>query len=167
MTPPTASHPGNQRWREHRASYRPPREPLDPRRYAVDLVGERDAKSFLLAHHYSKSFPASRVRVGLYRTDHITRSELVGVAVFSVPMTQAVITRWTGLPPHLGVELGRLVLLDEIEGNAETWSLARAFKLLGANLPDVQAIVSFSDPMQRGVPRFRPGRRTGRYGCRS
>lgn len=140
---------GNQRWRQHRASYRPAREPIDPRRYAVDLVVESDAKRFVCSHHYSRSFPAARLRVGLYRTDPITRSELVGVAVFSVPMTQAVITRWTGLPPHLGVELGRLVLLDEVEGNAETWFLARAFKLLGANLPDVQAIVSFSDPMQR------------------
>lgn len=140
---------GNQRWREHRASYRPPREPLDPRRYAVDLVAENDAKRFVCAHHYSRSFPASRLRVGLYRTAPVAPAELVGVAVFSVPMTQSVIPRWTGLPAKQGVELGRLVLLDEIEGNAETWLLARAFKLLGAALPDVQAVVSFSDPMQR------------------
>jgi hypothetical protein len=140
---------GNQRWREHRASYRPPREPINPRRYAVDLVAENDAKRFVCTHHYSMAFPASRVRVGLYRTKPVARAELVGVAVFSVPMTQAVITRWTGLPPSRGVELGRLVLLDEVEGNAETWFLARAFRLLGATLPEVHAIVSFSDPMQR------------------
>jgi hypothetical protein len=140
---------GNQRWREHRASYRPPREPLDPRCYAVDLVSEKDAKAFVCRHHYSCSFPASRLRVGLYRARPATRAELVGVAVFSVPMTQAVITRWTGLPPSRGVELGRLVLLDEVEGNAETWFLARAFRLLAATLPEVHAVVSFSDPMQR------------------
>lgn len=140
---------GNQRWREHRASYRPPREPIDPRRYAVDLVAENDAKRFVCTHHYSRSFPASRLRVGLYRHRPIARAELVGVAVFSVPMTQSVIPRWTGLAPSSGIELGRLVLLDEIEGNAETWFLAGAFKLLGTHLPEVQAIVSFSDPMQR------------------
>lgn len=33
---------GNQRWRQHRTSYRPPREPIDPRRYAVDSVAEAD-----------------------------------------------------------------------------------------------------------------------------
>jgi hypothetical protein len=140
---------GNQRWRERRACYRPPREPLDPRRYAVELVGERDAKLFVTAHHYSQSFPASRLRVGLYRNYPAAKAELVGVAVFSVPMTQSVIPRWTGLEPARGVELGRLVLLDEVEGNGESWFLARAFRLLGEHLPQVQAIVSFSDPMQR------------------
>ena len=141
---------GNQRWRERRTSYRPPREPIDPRRYAVDTVAEADAKAFVCLHHYSASYPASRCRVGLYRTAAPgVRSELVGVAVFSVPMTQAVIPRWTGLPASQGIELGRLVLRDEVEGNAESWFLARAFRILAATLPEVQAIVSFSDPMQR------------------
>jgi len=140
---------GNQRWRQHRTSYRPPREPIDPRRYAVDTAAEVDAKAFVCRHHYSMSYPASRCRVGLYRTAPGVRPELVGVAVFSVPMTQAVITRWTGLPANQGIELGRLVLLDEVEGNAESWFLARAFRILATTLPEVQAIVSFSDPMQR------------------
>ena len=42
---------GNQRWRQHRASYRPAREPIDPRRYCVDLVAESDAKRFVCNHH--------------------------------------------------------------------------------------------------------------------
>jgi hypothetical protein len=141
----------NQRWRERRESYRPAAEPIDPRRYGVDLIAERDAKDFVIRHHYSASYPAARLRVGLFRAGLFgsVKSELVGVAVFSVPMQGAVISHWTGQAPESGVELGRLVLRDEVEGNGESWFLARAFRLLASELPAVKAVVSFSDPLRR------------------
>ena len=43
----------SQRWRDRRESYRPAGEPINPRLYEVaELAGDREAKAFILAHHY-------------------------------------------------------------------------------------------------------------------
>jgi len=43
----------SQRWRERRESYRPAGEPINPSLYEVaELAGDREAKEFILAHHY-------------------------------------------------------------------------------------------------------------------
>ena len=98
--------PVSQRWRSQRASYRPAGEPIDPRRYEVaPIATDNPAKAFVVAHHYSASFPAARARFGLYRG-----GELVGVAVLSQPMRDEVLA---GLPgdraerAELGRHLGR------------------------------------------------------------
>lgn len=134
-----------QRWRARRDSYRPVGEPIDVRAYGVEAIDELPAKRFVTRHHYSATFPAARVRVGLFRL-----RELVGVAVFSVPMSQAVIPRRLGQRPEHGIELGRFVLLDDVPANGETWFLARAFRVLREEAPEVQAVVAHADP----VPRF-------------
>jgi hypothetical protein len=64
-------------------------------------------------------------------------------------MNQRTVPRWLGVDPAEGLELGRLVLLDEVPGNGESWFVARAFALLHEHLPDIQAVVSFADPMPR------------------
>ena len=49
----------SQRWRDRRESYRPAGEPINPRLYEVaELAGDREAKAFILAHHYSLSYRA-------------------------------------------------------------------------------------------------------------
>ena len=139
-----------QRWNRRRDSYRPAGEVIDTARYGVELLAEADAKAFVKRHHYSGSYPAARLRVGLYRSrGPFQRAELVGAAVYSVPMSQRVIPKWTGLAPSEGVELGRLVLLDDVEGNGETWFLARAMALVRSELPAVRAVLSCSDPVKR------------------
>ena len=53
----------SQRWRERRESYRPAGEPINPGLYEVaELAGDREAKTVILAHHYSVSYPSARVR---------------------------------------------------------------------------------------------------------
>lgn len=141
--------PACQRWRDQRGSYRPAGEPIDPTSYGVEPIAEKLAKGFVCRHHYSASFPAARFRVGLFHTVPFFAPKLVGVAVFSVPPSQAVIPKWTGLLPHQGVELGRFVLLDDVPANGESWFLARALRLLSQSLSDVRAVLSFSDPMPR------------------
>ena len=131
-----------ERWRDRRDSYRPAGERIDPSAYSVDLVDERTAKRFVTAHHYSGSYPAARARVGLF-----CGRALVGVAVFSVPVNVATVARYSTAAD--GVELGRLVLLDEVPANGETWFLARAFRALRIEKPSVGAVVSYSDPVPR------------------
>lgn len=139
-----------QRWREQRGTYRPAGEPIDPSRYGVDLVEEREARAFVKQHHYSGTYPAARVRVGLYRSRSWITPELVGCAIFSVPMQPRVWGRYTpGLSAGAGVELGRFVLLDDVPANGETWFLSRALGLLRVALPNVRAVLSYSDPMRR------------------
>jgi hypothetical protein len=134
----------NQRWHTGRDRYRPPGEVINTREYDVEpIASDSVARDFVCRHHYSASFPAARWRHGLYRS-----GELVGVAVFSVPMSKAVITgTFKGLEFNDGVELGRFVLLDEVPGNGETWMLGRCFDLLKRE--GIAGVVSFSDPMPR------------------
>jgi hypothetical protein len=134
--------PAVQRWRTRRASYRPAGEPIATHRFEVAPIDEDNpAKRFVVAHHYSASYPAARRRFGLYRGD-----ELVGVAVFSVPASSTVLA---GLPgdDQERAELGRFVLLDHVPANGETWFLGRAFELLRRE--GFASVVSFSDPHPR------------------
>ncbi len=127
-----------QRWRERRGIYRPLGEPIRTAEYDVAEIDERAAKDFVTTHHYSGRYPAARWRFGL-----ATRGELVGVAVFSVPFPNAVGA--LGLDRET-VELGRLVLLDEVPSNGESWFLARCFAAVRHRAP---AVLSFSDPERR------------------
>lgn len=131
-----------QRWRLGLDSYRPAGETIVTRDYEVHSThSDTTARRFVEAHHYSGSYPAARLRVCLTRGD-----ELVGVAVFSQPPSQAALD---AALPFSGerVELGRFVLLDDVPANGESWFLARAFKL--ARLAGFEAVVAHSDPEPR------------------
>ncbi|WP_233417053.1 Mom family adenine methylcarbamoylation protein [Halovulum marinum] len=141
----------SQRWRERRAKFVPDAGTFDPACFSVDVIScAREAKPFVIEHHYSGSFPATRLSCGLFRNGPGGRAELVGVAAFAVPMNNAAIPKHTGLEDAAaGVDLGRLVLLDDVEGNAESWFVARAFRLLRCEKRTVQSVIAYSDPLRR------------------
>lgn len=131
-----------QRWRDGKSTYRPRGETIRTADYEVVATdSDTIARAFIERHHYSRSYPAARERYLLMRG-----GALVGVAVYSVPPSEAVLER---LPcdPSAGVELGRLVLLDDVPGNGESWFVARTHELLRAS--GYEAIVSHSDPVPR------------------
>lgn len=135
-----------QRWSERRGSWRSVHEGgFDRRRYEVAPVAETEARAFVSRHHYSGSYPASRLRYGLYES----RGPLVGVAVLSVPVRAAVLTSvFPSLTPYReSLELGRFVLLDRVPANAESWFLGHLFRL--AERDGLRGVVSFSDPVAR------------------
>ncbi len=133
----------NQRWRHGRDSYRPAGEPIATHLYEVaPIAADNGPKAFVIEHHYSGTYPAARFRFGLYR-----RGQLVGVAVFSHPCNNKVLTSVFPGDPLLSVELGRFVLLDDVEANGETWFLARSFE--GLRRESIEGVVSFSDPVAR------------------
>ena len=138
-----------QRWNHGRDSYRPQGEPIDTSRYGVELLegkgSDTTAAGFVRTHHYSGTYPAAVVRVGLYRM-----KELVGVCVFGVPAQKAAIPKWTGHPASDGVVLSRFVLLDDVPANGETWFLGRAFEALVQVRENCKVVLSYADP----VPRF-------------
>lgn len=116
---------------------------IRPSEYEIaEIPDDTTARNFVLANHYAKTYPAARFRAGLYR-----RGTLVGVAVFSHPCSDAVLTNVFDAPPRSTVELGRFVLVDEVEANGETYFLRRAFELIKAH--GILGVVSFSDPQPR------------------
>lgn len=137
-----------QRWRHRRPSYRPAGEVINPDRHAVESIDELTAKRYVVEHHYSGTYPASRVRCGLFRKPPFERERLVGVAVFSVPPQPRALPAYFGALAD-GAELGRFVLDDEVEGNGETWFLRRAFRVLRQEKPAVEAVLSYCDPVER------------------
>jgi hypothetical protein len=141
-----------QRWRLGLDRYRPPDEPIRTAEYEVaELLDDGVAKAFVLRHHYSGSYPAARWRFGLFH-----HGALEGVAVFSHPCNDRVLTSVFPGRPTDSVELGRFVLLDEVPGNGETWMLGRCFALLRRE--GLAGVIAFSDPCRRvnrsGVPVF-------------
>jgi hypothetical protein len=132
-----------QRWRDGADRYRPPEEPIRTAEYDVaELPDDAIAKAFVLAHHYSASYPAARWRFGLWH-----RGTLQGVAVFSHPCNDRVLT--TVFPGRAtdSVELGRFVLLDAVPGNGETWMLGQCFHWL--RRMGLAGVLAFADPCRR------------------
>jgi hypothetical protein len=132
-----------QRWRDRRGTYRVIGEPICTRKYEVSSIGsDHIARKFVVTHHYSGSYVAARMRIGLYRA-----SELVGIAVLSQPASQAALHAALPFPAAARVELGRFVLLDDVPANGESWFLARCFAL--AMREGFDAVVAHSDPETR------------------
>lgn len=141
----------SQRWRNQRMSMVGNDNRIDPSQFSVDVIScPRQAKPFIQQHHYSGTFPATRLSCGLFRNGAGGQSELVGVASFSVPMTNKVGPANTGYAnPARSTELGRLVLLDDVEANGESWFTSRAFELLISEKPEIESVFSYSDPVRR------------------
>ena len=133
----------SQRWREKRALWAADALVIDPRAYGVDLLPEAQARAFIAQHHYLATYPVAQVAVGLFGRC----ARLEGVAVFAVPAAGAVITRHTGFAdPAKGTVLARLILLDRVPQNGESFFCSRAFSLLRRERPHIEAVVSYSDP---------------------
>lgn len=133
-----------QRWTpEGRSVYVPVRPFFNPREFEVAEIDEARAKQFILQFHYSGSYPASRRRYGLFR-----RSELVGAAVYSHPVSDRSITKVFNCEKGSdGIELGRLVLKEEILSNAESFFVAECHRRLKKE--GFAGVISFSDDVPR------------------
>lgn len=155
-----------QRWYRRRESYRPVTEASigSLEHEVAEIPDDTTAKAFVLEHHYSGSYVSAKRRFGLYcgkaKVDPETgdpRGHLVGVAVFSTPVNMLSLDPAPG-DKDTRAELGRLVLIDDVPANGESWFLARCFELLRAE--GFSGIVSFSDPVARtdvGGHRVHPG----------
>lgn len=133
-----------QRWRSGAHTWAPAdAAAFQASRYAVRSIDPATARAFVTGHHYSRSYPADRQRFGMFEGAH-----LVGVAVLGQPMHDRVTGKvFPTLDRLAAAELSRFVLLDHVPTNAETWLLARVFKLAAA--AGLRGVVAFSDPMPR------------------
>jgi hypothetical protein len=157
-----------QRWRLGQHSFVRARDGgFNASSFTIEAIDEATAKRYCTSHHYAgSSYPAAMHRFGLYRLDappppagwDSSRDDgaaLVGVAVFSVPASKAVITKpFPELDYSTACELGRLVLESPAPGdvvrapaNSESWFVARCFEELASR--GVRGVVSFADPVPR------------------
>lgn len=129
-----------QRWELGRESRRPAGEVIRPSEYEVGPIGPVEAKAFVELHHYSGSCSPTAHPFGLWR-----RGEHVGTAVFGpLPSMNAHRAVFGGLTTKQAVTLGRLVLLDNVPGNGESYFVARCFELLRSR--GIAAVESCADP---------------------
>lgn len=137
-----------QRWTHRRHSWRHTSEGgFNSRAFEVAEIAQGDAVAFCEAHHYGGKPGGLLDQYGLYQGE-----QLVGVAVLTNGGFPAVLrAAFPHLEPYAeSRELGRLVLLDRVPANAESWFLAEAFRRQAAR--GTRGIVSFSDPVARVDP---------------
>jgi hypothetical protein len=136
---------------------------FDQNRYGVAELEERTAADFVRQHHYAATWPSTRFRFGMYDLRTAEGPCLVGVIALGVPMSNNVLTKpFPGLEPNVeSVELQRVVLLDGVLANGESWFGAEVFRLVADC--DVRGVVTFADPVSRwrrtatGAELIKPG----------
>ncbi len=139
-----------QRWDNRRPSWLHTSEGgFNPGRYGVAEIRFAEAQTFVTRHHYSGAFSSAVLRYGLI--DRWT-DRLAGVCVFGNGMGEHVLTSpFPTLAPHKqSLELSRLVLLDEVPANAESWFVAQAADM--ATPQGLRGVVMYSDPNERRTP---------------
>jgi hypothetical protein len=133
-----------QRWTERRASRRPAGELIRSSEYDVGAIASATvARAFVVRHHYAASASSTAHRFGLYH-----RGDLVGVALFGPPPSMAAHRAvFPTLSIREAVTLGRIVLVDAVPGNGESFFIARCFAALRTR--GVVAVESCADPEPR------------------
>lgn len=141
-----------QRWRTDRthAWRRRSDGGFDASRYGVTQIDATAAKAYVTTRHYSGTFGADKVSYGLFDLEAVAGPVLCGAAVLSSPAGGPKVL--TGVFPRLepyaeSLELGRLVLDEDVAANGESFFVAEAFRL-AAGL-GIRGVVSFSDPVAR------------------
>ena len=115
--------------------------------YWVSKIPSGLGKEFVKQHHYSHGIHNGPMTYGMF--DGL---DLVGVCAFANPCSEAVCASVFGVEHKRSVtELHRLVLLDEVPKNSESWFIVRALKALKQDRPNYNAVLSFADATQGHV----------------
>ncbi len=136
---------GNQRMTHGRQTWRAKGELIRTAEYEVELIDGAEAAAFVREHHYEGETSPPAHPFGLHH-----RGERVGVAIFGPLASQNAHRKvFPTLRDDEGVTLGRLVLVESVPFNAESFFIARAFELLAAR--GVVGVDSCADPVERVV----------------
>jgi hypothetical protein len=112
--------------------------------YSVAVIPTLIGKRFIIQNHYSKGVHNGPMCFGLLKNGN-----LVGVCAFASPSSENVRSSIFGEKYKDSVtELHRLVLLDEVPKNAESFFIVRALRELKKLRPYYKAVISFADPTQ-------------------
>jgi hypothetical protein len=147
--PAPAAPTRTQRWREKSASFRPAgEEGFRPDRYEVAEIPQTAGKEFVATHHYTGAYPQTRFQFGLFDTQTEPGAALVGVICLgNGTHPNALRNPFPQLVPYdEALDLNRMVLLDQVPANAESWFAARALRLAAGH--GIRGVIAFSDPSE-------------------
>ena len=104
-------------------------------------ISAQIGKAFVIEHHYSHGIHNGPMTWGLF-----DGGELTGVIAFATPSSENVTASVFGPDRRRAVtELHRLVLLDRMPYNSESWFIVRGLRALKAERPNYRAVLSFAD----------------------
>lgn len=113
-------------------------------RFVVDRIEAKIGKEFIKKHHYSHGVHNGPMCYGLF-----DNRELVGVLAFATPCSENVCASVFGVEHKRKVtELHRLVLLDHVQKNMESWFISRVLRQLKKDRPNYKAVLTFADATQ-------------------
>jgi hypothetical protein len=113
-----------------------------PDTYKVEKIDHHQGTKFIKEHHYSRGSHKNPTCWGLFDDE-----ELIGVIAFAAPASENLRYSVFGKEHAKTVtELHRLVLLDRVPPNTESWFIVRGLKALKEAQPHLKAVISFADP---------------------
>lgn len=120
--------------------------PTSPLQFSFDVqkIDTKLGKEFVKKYHYSHGIHNGPMCYGLWDC-----RELVGVLALATPCSENVCASVFGSDMKRSVtELHRLVLLDEVPKNTESWFISRALRFFKKDRPNYNAVLSFADATQ-------------------
>lgn len=111
------------------------------------------AKDIIEKYHYAHLLGPVSYTLGVYyRQEHQffdNHDELIGALAFARPIGRlAVKSISEKLEANQSLELTRLFIHDGYEKNIESYSISQSFRWIKENLPEVEVLLSYSDPEQ-------------------
>jgi hypothetical protein len=133
-------------------------EYVDTSKLAVRPLNKGVAAAFVREHHYTHKPSACRYALGLFYIEDDDHSffsgaheRLVGCMTYGHPVSNRAIgsiTKNIELELDNVLELTRLVVLDFVGKNTESWFIGQSFDWLKKNAPEVKVLISYADPEQ-------------------
>jgi len=120
-----------------------PLHPFRPEGVRLTLEEDARARTFIEAHHYSKTFPFALLNVAAWRN-----GEMIGCVVFGTSPHVHGYKRY-GLPDST-VELNRLAIIPGQGTGGASWLISKSLAILARERPDITDVLSYCDP----APRF-------------
>ena len=109
--------------------------------FLIKSVPRKEIKDFVERNHYSHNINGLKISTctGLY-----IQNQLVGACVFGRLST----TAWKKFSDSENkvMELRRVVLIDELPKNSESYFIRRSIKIMRKENPEVEILVSYADP---------------------
>ena len=116
--------------------------PTSSLQLTVRKIPSSIGKDFIKKHHYSHGVHNGPMCYGLFDSEE----SLVGVCAFATPCSENVCSSVFGTELKRSVtELHRLVLLDEVPKNSESFFISKSLMLLKKDRPNYSAVLSFAD----------------------
>ena len=128
----------------------------DTSKLSIRLITKSVAKDIIVNNHYSGLWTKVSYAIGLFTSDveehpffDNIEDKLIGVACYGDPIGRSAGQSISPLLERTEVlELTRLFVFDGYGSNIESWFLGKTFDWLRENVPQIKALISYSDPKE-------------------